>query len=55
MAESQEKQKVFYPGKSYWVEEKDGLHLIGTHCKCDLRDFFKLSRGTEEELKSVFN
>jgi uncharacterized OB-fold protein len=35
MAEEETKNKVLYPGEGFWIVEKDGLHLIGSHCtKC---------------------
>jgi uncharacterized OB-fold protein len=35
MAEGGTRNKVSYPGEGFWSAEKDGLHLIGSHCtKC---------------------
>ena len=61
MAEPQEKEKVFYPGESYWVEERDGLHLIGTHCKKCKQNYFPprevcpkcFSEGEEGEMEKL--
>lgn len=40
MEKTQEKKQVYYPDESYWVVEKTGLHLIGTHCKKCQQNYF---------------
>lgn len=55
------KKKVFYPGEGYWKMEKDGLHLIGSHCKKCGENYFPpreicpecYSNGKESELGAI--
>lgn len=40
MEGAQEKKQVYYPGEDYWEAGKDGLHLIGSHCKGCRQNYF---------------
>ncbi len=40
MEGTQEKKPVYYPDESSWVVEKDGLHLLGNHCKNCQQNYF---------------
>ena len=40
MEGTQEKKPVYYPDESSWVVEKDGLHLLGSHCKNCQQNYF---------------
>ena len=61
MEATQEKKQVYYPDESYWVVEKDGLHLIGTHCRKCEQNYFPprevcpkcFSEGVEGELEKI--
>ena len=61
MEATQEKKQVYYPDESYWVVEKDGLHLIGTHCRKCQQSYFPprevcpkcFSEGVEGELEKI--
>ena len=33
-------KKVLYPGEGFWVLEKDGVHLVGSHCRKCGQNYF---------------
>jgi len=61
MGEPQEKKQVFYPDEGYWTVEKDGLHLIGSHCKKCQQNYFPpreicpqcFAQGEEGEMEKI--
>lgn len=61
MGEPQEKKQVFYPDEGYWTVEKDGLHLIGSHCKKCQQNYFPpreicpqcFTQGEEGEMEKI--
>jgi uncharacterized OB-fold protein len=61
MEGAQEKKQVYYPGEGYWEVGKDGLHLIGSHCKSCEQNYFPprevcpkcFGEGKESEMEKV--